>query len=91
MSLIALDLLEEELNELEFKEISLQSYVPTRIQNLRDAIQELNNIPLKSECLTCRYNHSQEELSELNEEEYINAFDKCRTCKNYYPNNFEEK
>ena len=48
MSLIALDLLEEELNELEFKEISLQSYVPTRIQNLRDAIQELNNISLKS-------------------------------------------
>jgi hypothetical protein len=91
MSLIAIDLLKEELEELESKEIPLHSYIPTRINNLRDAIQELNNIPLKSECLTCRYNHNQEELSELNEEEYINAFEKCRTCSNYYTNNFEEK
>lgn len=55
-----------------------------------DAIEELQLIT-ESDCLTCRYNCSQEELSELNEEEYINAFDKCRTCKNYYTNNFEEK
>jgi hypothetical protein len=90
MSLIALDLLEEELYELEFNYVQVNSYVPTRIQNLRYAIEELQLIT-ESDCKTCRYNHSQEELSELNEEEYINAFDKCRTCKNYYPNNFEEK
>lgn len=44
-----------------------------------------------SDCKNCRYNLTQEELSELNEEEYINAFDKCRTCANYYTNNYEEK
>ena len=92
MSLIAIDLLEEELYELEFNYIQVNSYVPTRIQNLRAAIQELQLITeSESDCKTCRYNRTQEELSELNEEEYINAFDKCRTCKNYYPNNFEEK
>ena len=46
---------------------------------------------INTDCKACRYNHNREELSELNEEEYINAFDKCRSCKNYYPNNFEEK
>ena len=120
MSLIAIDLLKEELAELESKGTNpTYSYVSTRIQNLRDAIQELKNtqdlvqlknmsikthekeinkllgklydVKIKTDCKPCRYNHSQEELSELNEEEYLQAFDKCRTCKNYYPNNFEEK
>ena len=92
MSLIAIDLLKEELYELEFKDTNTTySYIPTRIQNLRNAITQLEHVALKSDCLTCRYNIRQEELSELNEEEYINAFDKCRTCSNYYTNNFEEK
>ena len=108
MKSLALDLLKEELAELESKGTSpTYSYVSTRMQHLRYAIQELKNtqdlVQLKNmsirthekeintDCKACRYNHNQEELSELNEEEYINAFDKCRSCKNYYPNNFEEK
>lgn len=91
MSLIALDLLKEELEELESKEIPLHLYIPTRIQNLRNAIQELHDIKMKSECLNCRYNVKQEDLSQLNDDDYLRAFDKCRTCANYYPNNFEEK
>lgn len=58
---------------------------------LKEAIQELESISLKSDCISCRYNKSSEELSELNEEEYLQAFDKCRTCSNYYTNNFEKK
>lgn len=85
MNLIAIDLLKEELDI----SISLNHRVQ-RVQMLKDAIRELQLIT-ESDCKTCRYNRTQEELSELNEEEYINAFDKCRTCKNYYPNNFEEK
>lgn len=85
MNLIAIDLLKEELDI----SISLNHRFE-RIDLLKDAIQELQLI-IESDCLTCRYNCTQEELSELNEEEYINAFDKCRTCSNYYPNNFEEK
>ena len=91
MSLIALDLLKEELYEYEFNHIQVNSYVPTRIQNLKDAIIQLESLALKSDCINCRYNKSQEELSELNEEDYIMAFDKCRTCTNYYTNNFEAK
>ncbi len=89
--LIAIDLLKEELDELESTNIPSNSYKQTRIQNLKEAIQELNYIALKSDCISCRYNKSQEELSELCEEEYLLAFDKCRTCSNYYTNNFEEK
>ena len=91
MSLIALDLLEEELNEYQFNHIQVNSYVPTRIQNLRDAIQQLESLSLKSDCINCRYNAKQEDLSQLNDDDYLRAFDKCRTCANYYPNNFEEK
>ena len=92
MSLIAIDLLKEELYEMELVLTPTYSYIPTRIQNLRAAIQELQLITeSESDCKTCRYNRTQEELSELNEEEYINAFDKCRSCSNYYTNNFEEK
>lgn len=39
--LIAIDLLKEELEELESKEIPLHSYIPTRIEILKEAIQEL--------------------------------------------------
>ena len=91
MSLMAIDLLKEELYEMELVLTPTYSYIPTRIQNLRNAITQLEHVALKSDCLTCRYNIRQEELSELNEEEYINAFDKCRSCSNYYTNNFEEK
>lgn len=89
--LLALDLLEEELIELTvlLKRPNENTYIPTRIQNLKDAIAQLESISLKSDCIDCRYNQSQEELSELNEEEYIRAFDKCRTCANYYTNNYE--
>ena len=91
--LLAMDLLEEELIELTvlLKRPNENTYIPTRIQNLKEAISQLESISLKSDCAICRYNRSQEELSDLNEDEYIQAFNKCRTCANYYTNNFEEK
>lgn len=90
--LIATDLLKEELQELRFKyEIGLTTSESDRFKLLKESIQELESIFLKSDCISCRYNKSSEELSELNEEEYLQAFDKCRTCSNYYTNNFDEK
>lgn len=91
MKLLAMDLLEEELNKLEARKNSNKSYDFVRTALLKEAISQLESLSLKSDCVSCRYNRSQEELSELNEEEYLQAFDKCRTCANYYTNNFEEK
>ena len=91
MKLLAIDLLEEELGELRITSlIGLSQSQSERIKILKEAISQLESLALKSDCVRCRYNTSQEELSELNEEEYINAFNKCRTCSNYYTNNFEE-
>lgn len=45
----------------------------------------------KVDCISRRYNRNQKELSGLNEEEYLQTFEKCRTCSNYHTNNFEEK
>ena len=91
--LIAADLIKEELQELmSISDMSLINYYAMqRIEILKEAIQELESIALKSDCISCRYNKSAEELSRLNDEEYLQAFDKCRTCCNYYTNNFEEK
>ena len=91
MSLIVMDLLKEEYQELELRKDSNKSYDFIRTALLKDALRELESIALKSDCLSCRHNVKQEDLSDLNDEEYLAAFDKCRTCKNYYPNNFEEK
>ena len=44
MSLMAIDLLKEELYEMELVLTPTYSYIPTRIQNLRAAIQELQLI-----------------------------------------------
>jgi len=89
MKLKARDLLEEELYELESITYS-EHYIPTRIKIIKEAIEQLESLALKSDCISCRHNKSQEELSGLNEEEY-EAFDKCITCCNYYTNNYEEK
>lgn len=92
MKLIAIDLLREELDELRWKsEIGLTTSQNERYQILKSAIEQLESLALKSDCINCRYNKSREELSELNEEDYIIAFDKCRTCSNYYTNNYEAK
>lgn len=92
MNLIALDLLEEELNEYEYKfRIGLTISDVERIELLKDAIIQLESLALKSDCITCRHNVKQEDLSELNDDDYLRAFDKCRTCANYYTNNFEAK
>ena len=91
MSLIAIDLLKEEYLELEARKNSNKSYDFVRTALLKDAIQELELVPLKSDCLSCRHNVKQEDLSELNDEEYLAAFDKCRTCANYFTNNYEVK
>jgi hypothetical protein len=90
MSLIAIDLLKEEIVPYEYKfRLGLTVDDVKRIQTLKDAIQELQLIT-ESDCKNCRYNLTQEDLSKLNDEEYLAAFDKCRTCSNYYPNNYEE-
>lgn len=65
--------------------------IRTHEKEIDKLLGELHDIKIKTDCLTCRYNRTQEELSEMNDEDYLQAFDKCRTCKNYYPNNFEEK
>lgn len=92
MSLIALDLLKEELVPFEFKfRLGLSEDDVKRIKILKEAIIQLESISLKSDCISCRYNVKQEDLSELNDDDYLRAFDKCRTCANYYTNNFEAK
>lgn len=40
----SLDLLKEELYELENNNIPLHSYIPTRISNLKSAIQEIKDL-----------------------------------------------
>ena len=91
MSLIAMDLLKEEYQELEARKNSNKSYNFIRTALLKDALRELESIALKSDCLSCRHNVKQEDLSDLNDEEYLAAFDKCRTCANYFTNNYESK
>ena len=91
MILIAMDLLKEEYQELELRKNSNKSYDFVRLTLLKDAIQELESVALKSDCLSCRHNVKQEDLSELNDDEYLSAFDKCRTCANYFTNNYEVK
>lgn len=91
MRLFAIDLLKEEYLELEARKNSNKSYDFVRSTLLKDAITELESLALKSDCLSCRHNVKQEDLSELNDEEYLQAFDKCRTCSNYYTNNYEIK
>ena len=86
MKLLAMDLLEEEIEiSIDLKRRS------DRIELLRDAIIQLESLALKSDCVSCRHNVKQEDLSELNDDDYLRAFDKCRTCANYYTNNYEAK
>ena len=89
MKLLALEILEELYSKK--TGYSTQSEKDLAKSRLKSAIEQLESLALKSDCINCRYNKSAEELSELNEEEYITTFDKCRTCSNYYTNNYEAK
>ena len=89
MKLLALEILEELYSKK--NGYCTQKEKDSAKSRLKSAIEQLESLSLKSDCINCRYNKSQEELSELNEEDYIMAFDKCRTCTNYYTNNFEAK
>lgn len=89
MKLIALEI----LKELYSKKTGYctQKEKDSAKSRLKSAIEQLESLALKSDCIDCRYNKSQEELSVLNDEDYLRAFDKCRTCSNYYTNNYETK
>lgn len=88
-----IQLLKQAIQELK----NIQVLVQLKNMSIRTHEKEINRLLYelhdknKADCISCMYNRNQKELSELNEEEYINAFDKCRTCSNYYTNNFEEK
>lgn len=89
MKLLALEILEELYSKK--TGYSTQKEKDLAKSRLKSAIQQLESLSLKSDCINCRYNKSAEDLSELNEEDYIATFNKCRTCSNYYTNNYEAK
>lgn len=89
MKLLALEILEELYSKK--TGYSTQKEKDLAKSRLKSAIEQLESLALKSDCINCRYHLSLEELQKLSDEEYTTTFDKCRTCSNYYTNNYEAK
>ena len=86
MKLIAFDLLKEEL------EISISlNHRAERIELLKDAIRELDDLMLRLDCENCKYHITLEELKKLSDEDSLEMFNKCSNCSNYSDSLFESK
>lgn len=85
--MIAKDLLQEELYELEHNDIPIHSYISTRIKNLRHAIAELEELD-KLQCKGCAHDVDLETLKALSDEESYAMFEQCSGCSNYYENKY---
>ena len=87
MKLIALDLLKEELSREESKLYSDSN----RIELLKDAIRELEDLTSKLDCSNCKYDIPLEELRKLSDEDALEMYKRCSNCSNYHESLFESK
>lgn len=91
MKLLAKDLLQEELEEKQDWNVPESSGTAQRIEQLKEAIQELDDLDTRLNCSNCKHDISLEELRKLSDEASLNYFERCTSCSNYYQSKFEGK